>query len=84
MFDECVESCRTEPLWLATKQTQSPHEAEDIMQEVFLKAMENSERFCTLQDGKSWLFKMTRNHFVDQLRRKIQSVEIEELSLIHI
>lgn len=63
--------------WLL-KQTQNPHEAEDIMQEVFLKAMGNSERFCTLQDGKSWLFKMVRNHLVDQLRRKIYSVDIEE------
>ncbi|MEZ8291021.1 sigma-70 family RNA polymerase sigma factor [Vibrio sp. 10N.237.312.B06] len=63
--------------WLL-KQTQNPHEAEDIMQEVFLKAMANSERFCTLQDGKSWLFKMTRNHLVDQLRRKIHSVNINE------
>ncbi|WP_050648734.1 sigma-70 family RNA polymerase sigma factor [Vibrio coralliirubri] len=63
--------------WLL-KQTQNPHEAEDIMQEVFLKAMANSERFCTLQDGKSWLFKMTRNHLVDQLRRKIHSVNIDE------
>ncbi|MDR9831406.1 sigma-70 family RNA polymerase sigma factor [Vibrio sp. FNV 38] len=63
--------------WLL-KQTQNPHEAEDIMQEVFVKAMGNSERFCTLQDGKSWLFKMTRNHLVDHLRRKIKLVDIEE------
>ena len=63
--------------WLL-KQTQNPHEAEDIMQEVFLKAMGNSERFCTLQEGKSWLFKMTRNHLVELLRRKIHSVGIEE------
>ncbi len=63
--------------WLL-KQTQNPHETEDIMQEVFLKAMGNSERFCTLQDGKSWLFKMTRNHLVDNLRRKIKSVEVDE------
>ncbi len=63
--------------WLL-KQTQNPHEAEDIMQEVFLKALANSQRFCTLQDGKSWLFRMTRNQFIDHLRRKIQSVEVDE------
>ena len=63
--------------WLL-KQTKNPHEAEDLMQEVFLKAMGNSERFCTLQDGKAWLFKMTRNLLVDHLRRRIQSVEVDE------
>lgn len=66
--------------WLL-KQTQNTHEAEDIMQEVFLKAMGNSERFCTLQDGKSWLFKMTRNQLIDQLRRKIHSVDSEEFGI---
>ncbi|WP_354004662.1 sigma-70 family RNA polymerase sigma factor [Vibrio hippocampi] len=65
--------------WLL-KQTNNAHETEDIMQEVFLKAMSNSERFCTLQDGKSWLFKMTKNLFIDQLRRKVQSEEINELA----
>ncbi|MDF2155373.1 sigma-70 family RNA polymerase sigma factor [Vibrio sp. CAU 1672] len=64
--------------WLI-KQTHSHHEAEDIMQEVFLKAMSNSERFCSLQDGKSWLFKITKNHLIDNLRRKIQAVDIDDL-----
>jgi RNA polymerase sigma-70 factor (ECF subfamily) len=64
--------------WLL-KQTQSPHETEDIMQEVFLKAMRNSERFCTLNDGKSWLFKVTKNQFIDHWRRKIEVEDINEL-----
>jgi RNA polymerase sigma-70 factor (ECF subfamily) len=37
--------------WLL-KQTKSQHETEDIMQEVFLKAMSHSERFCSLSDRK--------------------------------
>ncbi|WP_371860098.1 sigma-70 family RNA polymerase sigma factor [Vibrio superstes] len=63
--------------WLI-KQTQSQQETEDIMQEVFLKAMKNSERFCTLEDGKSWLFRVTKNHFIDRLRKEIDSEDITE------
>ncbi|MDN3682959.1 sigma-70 family RNA polymerase sigma factor [Vibrio tapetis subsp. quintayensis] len=57
--------------WLL-KQTQSQHETEDIMQEVFLKAMSNSNRFCSLNDGKSWLFKMVKNQFIDCWRRQVK------------
>ncbi|GDY24904.1 RNA polymerase sigma factor RpoE [Agarivorans sp. Toyoura001] len=71
-----------EPLlygWLI-KQTNNQHEAEDIMQEVFLKAMSNSERFCKLDDGKAWLFKITKNHFIDKLRQKLHATDISDLS----
>ena len=67
--------------WLL-KQTQSQHETEDIMQEVFLKAMRNSERFCSLKDGKSWLFKMTKNQFIDHWRRKIEIEDIDDLETV--
>ncbi|GEA60186.1 ECF RNA polymerase sigma factor SigW [Vibrio comitans NBRC 102076] len=63
--------------WLI-KQTQSQQETEDIMQEVFLKAMKNSERFCTLEDGKSWLFRVTKNLIIDRLRKKMECEDIEE------
>lgn len=65
--------------WLF-KQTHNQHEAEDIMQEVFLKAMSHSERFCTLNDGKSWLFKVAKNHLIDTLRRRIELADIDELA----
>lgn len=64
--------------WLL-KQTQDRHETEDIIQEVFLKAMRNSKRFCSLQDGQSWLFKMTKNQFIDHWRRKVDTEDIGSL-----
>ncbi|NOH97418.1 sigma-70 family RNA polymerase sigma factor [Vibrio sp. 99-70-13A1] len=70
----------TEPMlygWLM-KQTKSQPETEDIMQEVFLKAMQNSEKFCSLDDGKSWIFKVTKNYFIDRIRRKVDSEDIDE------
>lgn len=65
--------------WLL-KQTQNRHIAEDIMQDVFMRAMNNSERFCTLQDGKSWLFKITKNLFIDHIRRQIDAEPFNELA----
>nr|WP_228481350.1 sigma-70 family RNA polymerase sigma factor [Vibrio fluminensis] len=65
--------------WLL-KQTHNQHELEDIVQEVFLKAMSHSERFCTLNDGKSWLFKVAKNHFIDTVRRRIERAELDELT----
>lgn len=64
--------------WLL-KQTKSQHETEDIMQEVFLKAMSHSERFCSLSDGKAWIFKVTKNHLIDRLRKKIELESIDDL-----
>jgi RNA polymerase sigma-70 factor (ECF subfamily) len=61
--------------WLL-KQTGNAQEAEDILQEVFLKAMRNSDRFCTLQDGKSWLFQITKNHLIDTFRQKKRTIEL--------
>lgn len=71
----------TEPMlysWLL-KQTHNQHETEDIMQEVFLKAMSNSDKFCSLRDGKSWLFTVTKNLYIDRWRRKIESEDIDDL-----
>lgn len=72
----------TEPMlygWLM-KQTQSQYDTEDIMQDVFLKAMSNSERFCTLEDSQSWLFRVTKNHLIDRFRRKINNEDIGDLA----
>ena len=71
---------QAEPLlygWLL-KQTGNKQETEDLMQEIFLKAMANSQLFCSLQDGKAWLFKISKNHLIDSWRRKIDMQELED------
>lgn len=50
-------------------------EAEDLVQETFLKSMINMELLCTLPDYKvkSWLFKVIKNCFIDKKRsRKLE------------
>ncbi|PSW04310.1 sigma-70 family RNA polymerase sigma factor [Photobacterium lipolyticum] len=53
--------------WLICK-THDVEQAEDLMQETFLKAMKHQERFCSLDNARSWLFKMVRNTLIDHIR----------------
>lgn len=62
--------------WLV-KQTHDPQQAKDIMQDVFLNAMKNTDRFCDLDDAKSWLFKMVKNRYIDELRKQISIEAID-------
>ncbi len=52
--------------------------AEDILQDVFLKAMRQGERFCTIENARAWLFEVTRNAVADQLRRHHDSIPLPE------
>ncbi len=63
--------------WLQNK-TGNLSLAEDLLQEVFLKALKNKERFCSLTHARSWLVTMTRNTAIDHYRT--QSHETELLS----
>ncbi len=44
--------------------------AEDILQEVFIKAMHQGKRFCSLDNARAWLFEVARNAAIDHLRTK--------------
>ena len=45
-------------------------EAEDLAQEVLLKAWAKRESFDGQADARTWVFAIARNHWVDQIRRK--------------
>lgn len=42
--------------------------AEDLLQEVFLKAMRQGKNFCALDDPRAWLFMVARNTLIDHVR----------------
>ncbi|WP_227519841.1 sigma-70 family RNA polymerase sigma factor [Mangrovitalea sediminis] len=43
--------------------------AEDLLQEVFLKAMRQGKGFCELDNPRAWLFQVARNAMTDHFRR---------------
>ena len=44
--------------------------AEDITQEVFLKAWKNLKKFDTTKSFKTWIFSITKNTCIDYLRKR--------------
>ena len=47
----------------------SEHEAEDLLQTTFLKALENIDKFRYGSDMKTWLFSISYHAFIDLCRR---------------
>ena len=45
-----------------------PAAADDVLQEVFLKALRAGPGFCSLDSPRAWLFQVARNALVDRLR----------------
>ena len=63
--------------WLIHQLHDRAH-AEDLLQDVFLKAMRQGKHFCSLANARAWLFEVTRNTVADQLRRARETIELPE------
>ncbi len=60
----------------------NPHDAEDMLQELFLKALRQDKKFCQVGNARAWLFEVARNAIADRLRLKKELVELpEDLSI---
>lgn len=59
-----------------------PQDAEDMLQELFLKAMRQDKQFCEIGNARAWLFEVARNALADRLRLKKEQVELPE-DLVH-
>ena len=54
----------------------NPVDAEDMLQDLFLKAMRQGERFCVIGNARAWLFEVARNALADRLRLRRETVEL--------
>ena len=54
----------------ALRMTRSPEEAEDLLQETYLKAFKYYDRFSEGTNFKAWLFKIMKNTFINAYRKK--------------
>lgn len=61
--------------WLQNK-TGDTELAEDLLQDVFIKALKHKERFCSLEHARSWLLTMAKNASVDNHRKHHREVEL--------
>lgn len=46
----------------------NPADADDLLQDLFLKAIRQGERFCSVDNARAWLFTVARNAIADRLR----------------
>lgn len=46
----------------------SPASADDLLQEVFLKAIAQGQAFCRIDNPRAWLFRVARNLLIDRQR----------------
>lgn len=79
---DCVlrawEAHEHELLAFLTHQIKDAHAAEDLLQEVFLKAMRKGQGFCSLENPRAWLFRVARHALIDVMRLAKRQVELPE------
>jgi RNA polymerase sigma-70 factor (ECF subfamily) len=63
--------------WLRSR-LGNPHDAEDMLQDLFIKAMRQDKRFCEIANARAWLFEVARNALADRLRLKKAQVELPD------
>ncbi len=51
---------------------------EDILQDVFIKALAEGNRFCQLDNSRAWLFRVTRNQLIDYQRTHKDHAPIDD------
>ncbi|MBU1395994.1 MAG: sigma-70 family RNA polymerase sigma factor [Gammaproteobacteria bacterium] len=56
----------------------NPHDAEDMLQDLFLKSMRQDKQFCEIANARAWLFEVARNALADRLRLKKDQVELPD------
>jgi RNA polymerase sigma-70 factor (ECF subfamily) len=54
------------------------HLADDLLQEVFLKAVRQGLGFCDVVDSRAWLFRVARNAMIDHARLAKPQVPLPE------
>jgi RNA polymerase sigma-70 factor (ECF subfamily) len=78
-FREFVELYKKKVYYLALDYTGNHHDAEDMSQEVFMKAFASIKDFRGDSKVSSWLYRITVNTCLDRARRKpLQLVELNE------
>jgi RNA polymerase sigma-70 factor (ECF subfamily) len=53
--------------WLCHR-TGNSAQADDLLQDLFLKALRQGNRFCDVHNARAWLFEVARNLLADQMR----------------
>ncbi|MFC5590852.1 RNA polymerase sigma factor [Sporosarcina soli] len=67
------------------RMTKNPHDAQDLVQEAFIKVYEQLGKYDQTGSFSSWLYRVAINHCMDEFRKKrykMKQIEIEEGTMI--
>lgn len=64
------------------RMTRSEADAEDLVQETYIRAFRHRDQFTTGTNLKAWLFRILTNTFINSYRRKASQPETTELDSI--
>lgn len=76
-FAELVELYKDKIFHLAYRMLNNRHEAEDIVQETFLRVYRNFERYDENQKFSTWLYRIATNLCIDRLRKRKPSYSLD-------
>ncbi|HMS26183.1 MAG TPA: sigma-70 family RNA polymerase sigma factor [Burkholderiaceae bacterium] len=63
--------------WLRRRLDQ-PHEVDDMLQDLFIKALRQGDQFCNIKNARAWLFEVARNALADRYKCKHEFLELPE------
>lgn len=69
-FSELVELYKDKIFHLAYRMLSNRHEAEDIVQETFLRVYKNFDRYDDKQKFSTWIYRIATNLCIDRLRKR--------------
>jgi RNA polymerase sigma-70 factor (ECF subfamily) len=70
IFGELVERYQTKLLRYARKFLLEPDDAQDIVQDIFVKAYENIQSFDVTRRFSPWVYRIAHNEFVNALKKR--------------
>lgn len=56
----------------------APELADDLLHEVFLRALHQGGKFCDVNNARAWLFQVARNLLIDHQRSQRPTVEVDD------
>jgi len=63
--------------WL-TRRLGDAHAAEDLLQDLFIKALGRNQQFCEMESARAWLFAVARSTLTDHLRSRQDHVALAD------
>ena len=55
-----------------------PQDVDDMMQDLFIKALGQGAKFCDIANARAWLFEVARNAMADRLKVRREMVELPD------